>query len=395
MVAAKKANLKASTETSTAISAPPGPLAMTIGDRKGLASVLRTISSVADPKSTMPILSHVLIRTDRDGTTFTATDLDTSVTYRAPAWFGGQGARVIPAKPLFDLISRLPRHDVEIRGTEHEGLCVESGKVRSSILGLNDRDFPKVPDCDGVEWHTCDVAALQSVIRGASAAICMDQTRFHLNGLYLEASEGILRGVATDGHRLHKAQAHTSMRLDKGLIVPTKPLRILAKTLTVGMCEIGVRGVLLFVRQGGWTFAIKTVDAQFPPYDQVIPTDRTAFVTVDRRNFIMALDRAKLRSTDARGVKFSAADNEFVVVTEDPDSGTTSERFPCEFTGKSVVFGACARYLIDALKTFDDDRVTFSIGTELDPVLIRGAEDMGTRSLASSAIVCVVMPMRI
>lgn len=404
MVAAKKPNLKKSTDTSTADSAPPittgvtymGPIDLRISDRKGLASLLTTLSTVADHKSTMPILGTILLRTGIDGTTLAATDLDVSATYRAPAWLGGKGGMCINARHLNAVVKGMPRNDVEIRNVD-QGIVVTSGKSQAHVIGIPDRDFPRLPDDhdERIQWSMVSTEALRTVLQATTSAACLDETRFHLCCVALSTSGGYLAGCATDGHRLHRARAASSWRLERGVLVPLKAVKLLLRVLGAGACEIGVYGPHMFVRYMGWTLALKLIDAQFPPHEQIIPKDHNRFVTLARRTFVAALERAKVYATDVRGVHLKTDGSDLVIQADNPDTGRSTERIALGYDVGDMVIGANVRYLVEALKVIDDDSITFSVKGELEPMLVRGSEDMGTRSIEESALLIVIMPMRI
>jgi DNA polymerase-3 subunit beta len=367
-----------------------------------LKKTLAAFNRVADKKSSLPILASLLIRTDKDGVTFAATDLNLTVVCRAPFVVNGIGGMTCKAKALVDLVGKMPDGDVTLAATER-GVQLLSGSTSLTLEAGNDRDYPKVPDTEtDVEYTTIDAGAFAALLKSTDYSVCRDETRFHLNGIYLEANGTTLRAVSTDGHRLTRATAPIkdlrwafAPKATGGLIVPSKACKEIAKLLTKGECQVASKGMFLFVKQGAWTIAAKCIDAQFPPYEQVIPKDHRKLVTVAREPLIAALERAQAMCCETRGVKLSADDGQLRIQADNPDMGETSEWLPAEHVGGTVVMGFNARYLIELLEHFDGERVTMAVGNELDPIIMRDTDDVVTNSLDESPYLGVVMPMRI
>lgn len=367
--------------------------------KASLKKLFTAMGRVADRKSSMPILATVLMRADKDGVTLAATDLNLTLTYRAPFIVNGIGGMLCKAKALTDLLGKMPDGDVTIAATER-GVQLLSGSTCLTLEGATDREFPKVPDADtGIAYTTIDAGMFAALLKSAEFSVCRDETRFHLNGVYLEANGLTLRAVSTDGHRLTRATAPIKdlhwVGHATGIIVPHKAVKEIAKLLTKGECQVATKGVFLFVKQGAWTLAAKCIDAQFPPYEQVIPKDHRRLVTVARQPLIDALERAWAMCCETRGVKLSANDGQLRIQSDNPDMGETSEWLPAEHVGGTVAMGFNPGYLIEILSRFDGERVTLAVGDELDPAIVRDTDDVVTNSLDESPYLGVVMPMRI
>jgi DNA polymerase-3 subunit beta len=227
-------------------------------------------------------------------------------------------------------------------------------------------------------------------------AVCKDESRFHLNGVLFEYDGLRMRFVATDGHRLVKrerevapftAQGAEPFRLKAGVIIPAAGVKQIRKLLATGECSIGQLGHFLVVRFQNVTLAIKLIDAQFPPYEQVIPKEHKKIITVDRLRFIDALRRAQLMSSETRGVKVAASKDGMTITSDNPDLGEVREELEAEYNAEPIAIGFNPKYVVELLTQMSSDQITIALGGELDPGLIR--------PLTGDDYLGVVMPMRI
>jgi len=221
-------------------------------------------------------------------------------------------------------------------------------------------------------------------------SVCNDETRFHLNGVYFESDGSKSRMVSTDGHRLSKVERTIANgpKLSSGVIIPKKGLMEIRRVLDSGpSCKIAIKTPHLFLVQEDIALAVKLIDAQFPPYEQVIPKDHKRIITVDRSRFIDALKRAQLMSSETRGVKVSANKEGVTITSDNPDLGEVREELEAEYNGETIAIGFNPKYVVELLTQMTSDQVTLALGGELDPGLIR--------PLTGDDYLGVVMPMRI
>jgi DNA polymerase-3 subunit beta len=220
--------------------------------------------------------------------------------------------------------------------------------------------------------------------------VCNDETRFHLNGVFFESDGSKVRMVSTDGHRLSKVERTlpNGPKLSAGVIIPKKGLLEIKKVLETGpSCKLSIKTPHMFVVHDDIAIAVKLIDAQFPPYEQVIPKDHKRIITVDRVRFIDALRRAQLMSSETRGVKVAATKEGMTITSDNPDLGEVREELEADYDGEPIAIGFNPKYVVELLSQMASDQVTLALGGELDPGLIR--------PLAGDEYLGVVMPMRI
>lgn len=408
------------TETSTESSAPTRSLRTGLqftANRKELAALVRRLSSVADKKSRLAILGYVAMRSGLSGVTLATTDLDVWCVIDAPHWtVEGAGGYCVPAKDLGNVLRTLPDGDVTFAAVDG-GVRVSAGSVEVTLQGIPDRDFPKIPTLPA-QHATVDGEALGEMIESVNYAICKDQTRFHLAGILFEYDGVTARMVATDGHRLAKSQRELPQLgtfSTKGVILREKACKEMGKLLAKsGTVEIGINGPLFSCSRNAalvtTTITSKMVDAQFPPYEQVIPTTNARRVTVDRERLLGAVERSKALCSDARGLSLSLGGSigtpSLELIATHPDKGKFHEAIEASYNDDRMCIGfdigANPRYLAETLAALTCERVTIEMSnndapckyahnlkeSQLCPILVRAESD------TSRVNVHVIMPMR-
>lgn len=352
---------------------------------------LRLAQGIADRKSTMPMLANVLLRTQgKNQLLVAATDLNVSLTAELKATATSEGGLTLGAKALYELVSNAPGDEISLKKTDNHWAEIKSAKVTYRIVGMPDRDFPKVPDHRESTYVTVESAVLREMIERTLFSVCNDETRFHLNGVFFESDGSKSRMVSTDGHRLSKVERTIAggPKLTAGVIIPKKGLLEMRKVLEAGAsCKLAIKTPHLFLVQEDLALAVKLIDAQFPPFEQVIPKDHKRIITVDRARLIDSLRRAQLMSSETRGVKLAAAREGITITSDNPDLGEVREELEADYGGEAIAIGFNPKYVVELLSQMASDQVTIALGGELDPALIR--------PLTGDEYLGVVMPMRI
>jgi DNA polymerase-3 subunit beta len=352
---------------------------------------LRLAQGIADRKSTMPMLANVLLRTQgKNQILVAATDLNVSLTAELKSSNAHEGGITLGAKSLFELVANAPGDEITLKKTDNHWAEIRSGKVVYRVVGMPDRDFPKVPDHREASYSTIESVVLREMIDRTLFSVCNDETRFHLNGVFFESDGSKARMVSTDGHRLSRVERTIAggPKLSAGVIIPKKGLLEIKKVLEAGpSCKLAIKTPHVFLVQEDIAIAVKLIDAQFPAYEQVIPTQHKRVVTVDRVRLIDALRRAQLMSSETRGVKVAASKDGLTITSDNPDLGEVREELDAQYNGDAIAIGFNPKYVVELLGQITSDQVTLSLGNELDPGLFQ--------PIGGDAYLGVVMPMRI
>ena len=248
-----------------------------------------------------------------------------------------------------------------------------------------------------------DVAVLQELIAKTHFSISTDETRAHLNSALFEWDGDVVRMVTTDGHRLSKMEVKVAGRQASAtMLIPLKAIQELrrlcddiasegkdaGKDAPKPQLQITQSGSSAFFQGGGMTFGVRLVDAQFPPYSQVIPQQSEKVVRVPRAAFADALKAVSVAASERTGgVKLGLAKGTMRITTESPESGEGFDEVPVEYDGAPMTIGFNAKYFLDVLASLEEDEVQLGLGGELDPAVVR---PVGPRQFLA-----VVMPMRI
>jgi len=366
-----------------------------------LAKALGRSQGIVEKKSTMPILSHVLLEA-RKGTELhvSATDLDLSVSSDHACEVLKEGALAVSAKHLYEIVRALPEASVTLKRASNNYLEVRSGPSEFRIVGLPAEDFPALPKFERVPFVAVEPAEMLDMIERTQFAVSTDETRYNLNGVFFEPAAGAVRMVATDGHRLSltERKLEGDYGLKRGVILPKKGLQELRKLLSEAVesgeekpeAKLGFVENNAIFRRPGVVLAMRLIEGMFPDYRQVIPKQGEKLLTVGRERLLATLRRISLLSTDkAHAVKLELAKGSLRVLSQNPDLGEAKEEVPVEFAGEPLKIGFNARYLLDVLAVLKSDDVQLELADDLSPGVLRGK---GERDQGFTA---VVMPMRI
>lgn len=356
---------------------------------------------IADRKATMPILANVLLRTEgADSLLVAATDLNLTVTSEIPCEVTGDGGLTVAARHLHDIIKSLPGDRLTLRRADNNYAEISAGKVNYKVVGLPDRDFPKLPNHREVKLHKVDAAPLRDLISKTFFSISTDETRAHLNGVLFECDgagdKAVGRMVSTDGHRLSKCERPLpgGPKLMPGVLIPRRGLVEIRRALEgVSHVEMGVHAGNLFVRTGATVLTVRLTDAQFPPYDQVIPRDHQRQAKVSHTALLDSLKRISLVASEKTyGLRLSLSKGSLRIESDNPDLGQGREELDVVYGSADFTIGFNAKYLIDLLTEIDTPEVLLDLNGELDPGVLRPA---GSQDTAGNQYLGVIMPMRL
>ncbi len=357
-----------------------------------LLSALSLANTVADRRSTMPVLANVLLRATSDGQVVcAATDMLIAMTERMPANVHAPGTLSLGVRHFHGIVKMLPDGMLRISSLDNHWARIVSGRSEFKLMGAPESDFPELPDPRGGKFVTVPGHVLADLIAKTHFSISNDETRMNLNGVLFESDGIAATMVSTDGHRLTKyTRPLASFKLDHGIIIPRKGVLELRRVLerVVGDCGLLVKDSHLFVQAEQLVVSIKLSNVTFPPYRQVIPGQRKGRGTVLRSELADALRRAEIMAPEKTAtVRLEIDDGKLALTADNPDLGVAHQELAVEYEGPAFVAGFNARYLLEVLDAIDTPSIYLDFLGELDPCVLRpndGADYLG-----------VVMPMRI
>jgi DNA polymerase-3 subunit beta len=361
-------------------------------EREELLRGLARLQAIVERRGTLPILANALIRAERDGVILAATDLEVAVLARHPAQVETPGGITLGAKKLFEIVRELEDPEVALRVEDGSRVVVQSGAARFSLLSISPEEYPTIPTADGIEFAEIESSLLAEMIDRTLYATSTDETRYNLNGVFMESESDRICFVATDGHRLariSKLVSNASSILASGIIVPRKGMSEMRKLCdeTDGRLELGLGDGFLVMRAADRLLSCRLIDGEFPNYRQILPKDHLHRLVISRERLANAVRRIALVAHErSRGFRFAMHDGQIELSASNPDLGEAKETLPTEYAGERFETGFSARYVLEALGALTAKEVILELGTELSPALLRPAD--------SPDEIAIIMPMR-
>ena len=366
-------------------------------ERDVMLSALSHVQSVVERRNTIPILSNVLLQARGDVLRLMATDLELEVVEDAPATVEAEGAVTAPAHLLHDIVRKLPEgSQIRIDEPEAGRVVITSGRSRFMLSSLPPEDFPELAAVEPTNVFTIAPEDLKFLVDRTRFAISTEETRYYLNGIYFHTSETedgvVLRAVATDGHRLARAEVEAPEGAVgmPGIIVPRKAVLELMRLFDAadGDIEVALSENTIRLSIDGVVLTSKLIDGRFPDYERVIPLNNDKKLEVDTQLFARAVDRVSIVSSDkGRAVKLSIAPDTVLLSVNNPEAGSAEEELAASFNGGEMEIGFNARYLLDILGQFGGDTTEFLLSDAGSPTIIR--------DVAEDRVLYVLMPMRV
>ncbi|MDP2905693.1 MAG: DNA polymerase III subunit beta [Candidatus Omnitrophota bacterium] len=357
-------------------------------ERKVLCEGIQAVQNIITAKSTLPILSNILLETYQDKIRLTATDLDVGITCVIPVDIQEAGAITVPAKRFGDIIRELPSDSISITTKKNNLVIIDTESCQFKIMGLGREEFPKLPEFKDKEVIKIEQAILKQMLGLVVFAASTDETRYVLNGILFKINKGNLVLVATDGKRLAIAEKKIDQEMDKSIsvIIPIKTIHELNRNLKDGPEVVIMLGQNQMLFDFGDVVIIsRLIEGEFPDYQQVIPPVSGGKMKIGRNQFLLAVKRAALLATqDYQAVKLEVFKNKLVVSKSTPDIGESREEIAVEYQGKELVIGFNPAYLMDVLKNLADEKVELELIDSEKPGVVR-----------SAGYVYIVLPMRL
>ncbi len=334
-------------------------------DKDTLLDGIHVVQNIVSSKTTLPILSNMLLETSGKTLKLNTTDLDIGISCEIPVETIEEGAITIPAKRFGDIIKELPSGDISINTKKNNQVDIEGNKCRFKLVGMSKDEFPKFPEFKDREVIKLDQAVLREMLRMTSFAVSHEESRYILNGVLLEMEGDTIRMVATDGRRLAKIEKKSinNIKKETSVIIPLKAVQEIFRNLgdegQVSMVS-GTNQVLFDIE--GILIATRIIEGEFPNYEQVIPKPAASGIKIGRSALLSAIRRANLLATpDFQAIKFELFSDKLVVSKTTPDVGESREEVAIEHKGKEMIVGFNPQFLIDVLKNLEDDTINLEL----------------------------------
>jgi DNA polymerase III subunit beta len=376
-------------ETAESMGATVGSDLKIICSKDELVQALGVVSRAVSTRTSVQILSGILLEAQGSELRVAATDMELSLRATVPAQIEGDGAIVLPGKTLADIAKLLPADEVVIEHRPNESVVhVTSGTASYTLNTYNPEDFPRLPELDAVTTFAVDREPLLETIGRVARAASRDESRPVLTGILVQFTAGTLVMAATDSYRLAVKQTTLEGTVPElEAIVPARALQELARIATSGNeVEVGVHeNQVIFATSGVW-LTTRRIDGQFPNYKQLLPEAFEYELTVPRLELLDVVRRASVMIQRSTPLQVRFAEGELTVIARTHEVGESRESMPVGFTGDTLEIGFNADFLRDGLESLEGDDVRVKLISPLRPAVIQGEGDDFTY---------LVMPIRL
>jgi len=343
-----------------------------------LLKQLQQISGVINSNTVLPILEDFLFEVDKNRLSVVATDLETVMKVQLEVEANGSGRVCIPAKILVDSLKNIPDQPLTFNIDKNFGIEITSDNGKYKVMGENPDNFPKEPTADDTSSFTITSEALVTAINKTLFAVSNDDLRPAMTGVFFEMSKDALQFVSTDAHRLVRyRRTDVNCPKSESLIVPKKPLTLLKSAMPLNQDELTIKynSNHLFVTHGTTQMSCRLIDARFPDYKVVIPSDNPYKLTVNKSEFQGALRRVSIFSNKSTNqVVMNITGSELQLAAQDVDfSFEGTERMKCQYSGEDLQIAFNAKFLIEMLNAADGEEVTIDLSTPTKAGILKPA----------------------
>ena len=355
---------------------------------------LQAVQNVVSTRTTLPILSNVLLRAEGERLEFTATDLDVTVACAVEAKVTKAGASTVPVKKLFGIVRELSSLEIELEVDEKNTCSVRAGASFYRINGLSADEFPPLPKFKEDKKVVLPQETFKSMMKKTSFAISTDESRYVLNGIFLSLKDHKMTMVATDGRRLALVDEEVDIaeKSQGEFIVPAKTVNELNRLLQdkgeveIRYAENQASFTLKDEKGSSVLIVTKLIEGNYPNYRQVIPAETKERVALVREEFLHALRRAEIMTSEkSNSVKLSFTKNKLEITANSPEVGEAKESLAINYKGPDMAIAFNPKYVIDPLNALINDEVFLELIDELSPGVLK----------INGPFLYVVMPMRL
>lgn len=345
--------------------------------KEALVEGIQLVQNAVSQKSSLPILSNVLLESENNTLKLTATDLDIGICSTIPVTTEVSGSITVPARKFFDIIKALPDDsEITLSMKKNNFVSIKSGKAQFKIIGLPKEEFPQLPLFKDKDSITISQPDLKDMFNLTDFAISKDDTRYVLNGVLLIVKGDQICVVATDGRRLATMNKKLDKKtlVDRSVIIPTKTVQEVKRMLEdAGDIQVKFSdNQILFAFPTSFVIS-RLIEGEYPNYKKVIPEKSSKEIKVLREDFLSATRRASIfTDQDSMAIKFSVRKKKMTISKNTPYLGEAKEEIDIDYSGADELdIGFNPRYLIDVLKSMNDDEIIFELNDSNKPGVIR------------------------
>ena len=360
--------------------------------KKELQKALQKLSKATPTRSTLPILSCILITATNKKTTLISTDLELTVNIEISVSIEEEGSAAIPLKQLYDITNELPETRITIIVDSKNKIEIKTNSGSYDLMGKQKEEFPATPKVDDTKKISISGGVFRKIINSTLFAVSKDDLKPSLTGVLFRFNTNGLTAVATDGHRLVKTN-NKEYKVDNfsgDIVVPKKFLSYLSLYLSEEdiLLSIGETHMTATIKQD--TIISRTISEVFPDYESVIPTDNKKTLKVDKNTVLGAIRRVSIFSNKStHQVAFNISKDKILIHTEDPESSSRAkEEIIGSYEGEALTIGYNGEYLKDIINHISGDEVVIKLNTPISATLFTGKNEELDKTM-------LLMPVRL
>lgn len=344
---------------------------------------------ITEKRSTLPILSHVLLNAGDSQLVLTATDLEVGLQMIYTCNIREQGTLTVPAKKIYEIVRELPSGPLTVELQENLRIKITSGESVFELAGMDASEYPALPAVEEVETAAIKSEDLVYMIDKTLFASSNDDSRFNLNGVLFEENEDKTRLVATDGHRLALMDAEVRLPIESKILIPKKSLVELKRLLenVKEEVQVGFEPKNMILKTDKFLMTLRLIDGDYPDYRKVLPASGEKIVKTSRAKLLQALRRVAILTAERnKGINLQVRPGMIDMTATHPDLGTARDVVEADYDAEEFTVIVNVTYLIEALGVIDSETVSLQFLQEGAPILIRPEP--------SKQYFNLVMPMR-
>jgi len=359
-----------------------------------LLKALSNVNGAVEKKNTLMILQNVKVEAKDKKVTLCATDMDILVTSTFDSEIKNEGVTTVPAQMFYDIVRKIPdTNSITILQDNSSILQIKSGKSKYNLPCIDASEFPALNEGELGDEIEIEADKLSKMIDKTRFAISNDETRYYLNGLYMQSvkkdSGFELRTVATDGHRLAMSYlTMTNLSSEFGVILPKKSVNEIRRIIDgTSKIKVSLSRAKIKIIADQITIVSKLIDGDFPDYDKVLPKNNTQIATINKKALFDCVDRVSTVASDKhRSVKFTLENNKVTLQINTDNGSFAYEELEAKYEGEKIEIGFNSRYLLDVIGQVDKEELLIKFKDGNSPALVE-ANDFNASF--------VIMPVRI
>lgn len=359
-------------------------------NRQKLNEAITNVQRAVSPKSTMPALEGILIKTTRNGIFLCGYDLEIGITTSIDADIQGEGGIVINARLLSDIIRRMPEDKISLEADNKNIVYLQSGRSDYKIIGISESEYPELPTVTGSDSISINGCTLQSMIRQTLYAVSDKDIKPAHKGSLFEIENRSIRIISVDGYRLAVRKEDTDYEGEKSFIVPGKSLGEVEKLISDEneSVEMTVGSRHIIFRTGSYNIITRLIEGEFMNYRAAIPSVHSTELKVNTRKFISTIDRMSLLLNERMKSPIRCRIEDGRIKTScNTTIGQANDEFEAETQGEDIEIGFDDKYMLDALKYSETDEVKINMNGPLSPIVVLPSE--------GDSFLFLVLPVRL